>query len=431
MTNPIDLKSSDARLEEPKTVNEVVMNPSIVIVGTLDTKGDEVGYLKELIQAENCSTIVMDVGTLNPPTITPDISRERIASAGGDTSERLAEQNSRRLSVETMIHGAAAIVKELHKDKQLSAIISVGGGTGTHMGAGVMRALPLGIPKLMVSTVASRDMSDLIGTKDITVMHSVVDILGLNPISKKILANAAAAIVGMARQTGKISSEKPIIGLTSFGFITEGAMRVKSMLEGLGYEVAPFHANGTGGMAMEDLIDQGLIDGVLDLALHEFADALYGGYCGGIGPGRLESAGNRGIPQVVAPGGLDCVVLEFASMETMPELMKGRSVFWYDFRSGVRTSREDVIRLAQTIAEKLNRSKGPVRFVVPRGGWSEADAEQCPLFDPETNELFLSEVKNLMDPRIPIVEVEAHINSEEFSRVAVEQLDELMKAAGS
>ena len=407
------------------------MNPSIVIVGTLDTKGDEVGYLKELIRAENCSTIVMDVGTLNPPTITPDISRERIAAAGGNTLERLAEQNSRRLSVETMIHGAAAIVRELQKDKQLSGIISVGGGTGTHIGAGVMRALPLGIPKLMVSTVASRDMSDLIGTKDITVMHSVVDILGLNPISKKILANAAAAIVGMARQTGKISSEKPIIGLTSFGFITEGAMRVKSMLEGLGYEVAPFHANGTGGMAMEDLIDQGLIDGVLDLALHEFADALYGGYCGGIGPGRLESAGSKGIPQVVVPGGLDCVVLEFDSIETMPEHMKGRSVFWYDFRSGVRTSREDVIRLAQTISEKLNRSKGPVRFVVPRRGWSEADSEQCPLFDPETNEAFLSELKNLMDARIPIVEVEAHINSEEFSGVAVEQLDELMKAAGS
>jgi len=407
------------------------MSPSIVIVGTLDTKGDEVGYLKELIQDQDCSTIVLDVGTLNPPTMTPDIPRERIAVEGGTSLERLVARNSRRLAIQTMIDGAGAVVKELQKNGQLSGIISVGGGTGTHIGTGIMRVLPLGIPKLMVSTVASRDMSDLIGTKDITVMHSVVDILGLNPVSKKILANAAAAIVGMARQAGKISSEKPIIGLTSFGFITEGAMRVKRKLEDLGYEVAPFHANGTGGMAMEDLIDQGLIGGVLDLALHEFADALYGGYCGGIGPGRLESAGNRGIPQVVVPGGLDCIVLEFESIETMPKHMKDRSVFWYDFRSGVRTNSEDVIHLAQTISEKLNRSKGPVRFVVPRGGWSEADSHQGPLFDPETNETFLSKLKSLMDARIPIVEVEAHINSEEFARVAVAHLDELMKAVGS
>ena len=162
-------------------------------------------------------------------------------------------------------------------------------------------------------------------------MHSVVDILGLNAVSRKILSNAAFAISGMAKHAGEIRPEKPIIGLTSFGFITEGAMHVKGMLERLGYEVAPFHANGTGGMAMEDLVNQGLISGVLDFALHEFADQLYGGYCGNIGPERLESAARKGIPQVVVPGGLDCIVLEFDSVETMPLEFRDRNVFWYSF----------------------------------------------------------------------------------------------------
>lgn len=406
------------------------MSPSIVIVGTLDTKGDEVGYLKELIQDEDCSTIVLDVGTLNPPTMTPDIPRERIAVEGGTSLERLVARNSRRLAIQTMIDGAGAVVKDLHKNGQLSAIISVGGGTGTHIGTGIMRALPLGIPKLMVSTVASRDMSDLIGTKDITVMHSVVDILGLNPVSKKILANAAAAIVGMARQAGKISSEKPIIGLTSFGFITEGAMRVKRKLEDLGYEVAPFHANGTGGMAMEDLINQGLIKGVLDFALHEFADQLYQGYCGKIGPARLTSAGQKGIPQVVVPGGLDCVVLEFNSVETMPPQFRNRKVFWYDFRSGIRTSREDVVALAKTISDKLNQATGPTTFMIPLKGWSEADAQKAPLYEPETNQLFVSEIKSKLDSRIKVIEVEAHINDEEFASAAVAELHEIMENRG-
>jgi uncharacterized protein (UPF0261 family) len=407
------------------------VEPTVAIIATLDTKGEEVSYLRDLIHQDECSTIVMDVGTLNPPTITPDISRTQVIEAAGLGSEILEGRNDRRASVQAVIQGASAVVVRLHEQSRLSAIISVGGGTGTHIGMSVMRCLPLGVPKLMVSTVASRDMSQLVGTKDIAVLHSVTDILGLNPISKRILKNAAAAVAGMALKAGPITSDKPIIGLTSFGFITEGAMNVKRMLEETGYEVAPFHANGTGGMAMEDLIDQGLIDGVLDFALHEFSDALYNGYCGGIGPGRLESAGKKGIPQVVVPGGLDCIVLEFDSIETMPSHMKGRNVFWYDFRSGVRTDRQDMIRLARTIGEKLNRSKGPVRFVVPRLGWSEADCSEGPLFDPETNDIFVSELKSVLDSRIPVIEVAAHINSEEFTAIAVSHLHELMKSSST
>jgi len=403
------------------------MPPNVVILGTLDTKGEEVGYLKEVIHEAGCATSIVDVGTLNPPAFHADVTREQVADAVGLTMDELAQRNDRRLAVETMIEGASAILGELHRQGKVSGIISVGGGTGTHIGTGVMRSLPLGVPKLMVSTVASRDMSRLIGTKDITVMHSVTDILGLNAISRKILSNAAAAIAGMAANAGAIRSEKPIIGLTSFGFITEGAMRVKAMLEGLGYEVAPFHANGTGGMAMEDLVEQGLISGALDFALHEFADEMYGGYCGDIGPGRLEAAGKRGIPQVVVPGGLDCIVLEFNSLETMPAQVKGRKVFWYDFRSGVRTSREDMARLATKIAGKLNRATGPTSFMIPLGGWSEADAPGGSLFEPETNQAFMNNLKALLNGSVEVIEVDAHINDEEFSRAVALKLDSMMK----
>jgi uncharacterized protein (UPF0261 family) len=407
------------------------MPNNVVIIGTLDTKGQEVEFLRESIIGHQCVPIVLDVGILNPPTTVADILRERVALAGGSNLEELLRRKDRRLAVQTMILGAAELLRGLNKQDELSGIIAIGGGTGTHIGMGVMRTLPLGLPKLMVSTVASRDMSNLIGTKDITVMHSVVDILGLNAVSKKILSNAAAAIAGMAKQGGKISSDKPIIGLTSFGFITQGAMRVKTMLEGLGYEVAPFHANGTGGMAMEDLIDQGLISGVMDLALHEFADALYGGYCGDIGPGRLESAGRIGLPQLVVPGGLDCIVLEFNSVETMPPDLRDRKVFWYDFRSGVRTNREDMARLAATISGKLNRANGPTRVMIPMKGFSEADAIGAPLYEPITNQAFLSALKSGLNPEIEVIEVNAHINDAEFAEAAVSTLNSMMRGTVS
>lgn len=402
------------------------MQPTVVIAGTLDTKGQEIGYVKQLIEDTGCFTLILDVGILRPPEIPSDISREQVASAGGVHLRELLKRGDRRLAVQTMTQGAAKIVKDLHRQGLVSGILALGGGTGTHIGTGIMRSLPLGMPKVMLSTVASRDMRDLIGTKDITMMHSVMDILGLNPLSKKILANAAAAVAGMVGSPVRINRERPVIGLTSFGFITEGAMLVKKMLEDKGYDVAPFHANGTGGMAMEDLIDQGLIQGVLDFALHEFSDELYNGYCSGIGPDRMETAGRLGIPQVVVPGGLDCIVLEFDSPDTMPERFRGRKVFWYDFRSGVRTTTEDLVRLGRTVAGKLNRAAGPTTVVIPTKGWSEADAVGEPLYEPETNQVFVSELKALLGSHIKMVQTDFHINDTEFARLVVSELHEAM-----
>jgi uncharacterized protein (UPF0261 family) len=361
------------------------MARAVVVIGTLDTKGEEVAYLRQQIEARGHSTLVID--------------------------------------------GASRAVEELQVAGRLGGAVALGGGTGTHIGAGVLRTLPLGVPKLMLSTVASRDMSETIGTKDITMMHSVIDMVGLNAVSKRILDNAAGAIVGMVEGDTGLNATRPLIGVTSFGFCTAGAMHVRACLERRGYEMVAFHANGTGGMAMEDLVDQGLLAGVLDFATHEFADHLHDGYCGGIGPGRLESAGRKGIPQVVVPGGLDCIVLEFDSPETMPEQFKGRKVFWYDFRSGVRTSAEELISLAQTIAGKLNRATGPVNVVIPMRGWSEADGVRGPLYEPETNRVFIDELSYLLRPDIPVVEVDAHINDPTFAEAAVSALDALMSIA--
>ncbi|HMK34518.1 MAG TPA: Tm-1-like ATP-binding domain-containing protein [Desulfomonilaceae bacterium] len=402
------------------------MPATVAIVATLDTKGDEVAFLKERISRENCSCVVVDVGILRPPTLSADITRDQVARAGGISLSELLRKGDRRLAVETMTQGAARLMRDLLAAGKLSGIVSVGGGTGTHMGTGVMRGLPLGVPKLMVSTVASRDMSALVGTKDITMMHSVIDILGLNAVSRKLLENAAAAIAGMARNSTEIVADKPIVGLTSFGFVTQGAMQVKGLLEEKGYDVAPFHANGTGGMAMEDLVEQGLISGVLDFVLHEFADQLYGGYCGAIGPGRLETAGKKGVPQLIIPGGLDCIVLEFDTPETMPPEVKGRKVFWYDFRSGVRTVEHDLIRLAQTISVKLNAAKGPTKVLIPLGGWSEADAPGGPLHDPEKNTVFTSHLKSLISSDVEILETDAHINDPDFAETAVAEFHKLM-----
>jgi uncharacterized protein (UPF0261 family) len=403
------------------------MTGSILVIGTLDTKGDEIGYLREQIVQRGHKVIVMDVGSLGEPTSQADVTRQEVAAAGGSSLDELRAGGDRRQAVQVMTEGAVRIAQELHQAGRLSGVIAVGGGTGTHIGTGVMRALPLGVPKLMVSTVASRDMSQEVGTHDITMMHSVVDMLGLNAVSRKLLANAAGAIVGMVDTEVGLALSRPLVGLTVFGFCTEGAMHVKPLLEARGYEMVAFHANGTGGMAMEDLIEQGLLSGVIDFATHEFADQLYNGYCGGIGPGRLEAAGRRGIPQVVVPGGLDCIVLEFDSPETIPPQFRGRKIFWYDFRSGVRTSAEEMGVLARTISDKLNRARGPVKMVIPLRGWSEADGEGASLHEPEINAVFVEEMKRRLDSRIELVEVDAHINEPRFAEAVVRVFDALMQ----
>ncbi|NIN66949.1 MAG: UPF0261 family protein [Anaerolineae bacterium] len=399
---------------------------AIVIVGTLDTKGEEVEYLKASIENRGLRTIVVDVGVLDEPMTPADITRERIAEAGGVRLEELVSGGDRRRAVQLMMKGAGGTIRRLHEAGEVAGVVGLGGGTGTHIGAGVLRTLPLGVPKLLISTVASRDMSEVIGTSDIAVMHSVIDMVGLNTVSKKILDNAAGAIVGMVEGEVPLEAGTPLIGVTSFGFCTTGAMHVRTALEKRGYEMVAFHANGIGGMAMEDLVEQGLLSAVLDFATHEFADHLHDGYCGNIGPTRLEAAGKAGIPQVVVPGGLDCIVLEFDSPETIPLQFQDRKIFWYDFRSGIRTSPEEMRILADTIAGKLNKARGPVKVLIPIRGWSEADCEDGPLYEPETNQAFVDGLTRLLRSDIPVLLVDAHINDPAFAEATVRALHELM-----
>jgi uncharacterized protein (UPF0261 family) len=289
-----------------------------------------------------------------------------------------------------------------------------------------MRVLPLGVPKVMVSTVASRNMADIVGTKDITMMHSVADILGINSILGNILDKAAGAICGMVESGWKPKEQKKRIALTMFGFITPAAEAVKKRLESMGYEVIAFHANGTGGMAMEELAREGHLDGILDLATHELADELKGGYCAGIGPERLEPAPGRAIPRLVVPGGLDCAVLEFTRHD-IPDELQNRKIFFYDFRSAIRLDKEETRYLATQIVEKVNRAPETTKILIPTRGWSEADHEGGPLHDPAMRDLFIEAFSQELDPRIEMKVVDLHINDPSFAKIAAVLMDAMLR----
>lgn len=405
------------------------MPPTIAVVGTLDTKHREFAFLKQSIEQQGCKTILVDLGVFDQFLLEPDITRHQVASSIGLTIDEILRKKDRSFAVHSMTKGGAKLVGDLFRREPFSAIVALGGGTGTHITAGVIQALPTGIPKLIVSTVASRDMRPVIGSKDITLMHSVSDIAGLNFVTKGTIAYAAAAIVAMANNQRVPAPSNQVIGMTSYGPLNECASFAFAEMEKLGYEVVPFHAIGPGSVAMEDLVEQGAIQGVLDLSLHEFVDALHGGYCGAIGPTRLEKPGCKGIPHVILPGGLDMVVFECTSLEGFPPALRQRTFLAHDFRSFVRTTPEDMVALARIIADKLNRAQAPPTLVIPSKGWSKADGEGRPFFDPDTNRAFVKEVKSLLDRKVKVVEVDAHINDDQCARVAVEELHRLMLSA--
>jgi len=393
----------------------------IVVIGTYDTKAEEHIFLHKGIKQRGHTSITINVGTGGPcpATVDYDLYPEVLGSSPESCK-------SRDQAIREMITMASGLVQRLHREHGISGIISAGGGSGTHIAASIMRALPMGIPKLIVSTVASRDMKPVIGTKDITIMHSVVDLLGINSVSGRVLDKAAAAICAMAESQWEPRETKSRIALTLFGFITPAAEFARRELENMGYEVVPFHANGTGGMAMEALAREGYFEGILDLATHELADELKNGYCSGIGPDRLEPITSpQPIPRLVIPGGLDCAVLEF-TRDTVPEEYKARKIFYYDFRSAVRLSREETTVVAEQLAEKLSKAPNYCKVLIPLHGCSEADKEGAPLFDPKLNALFVQILKNRLGGIIEIKEAPYHINDPAFARVAAEILHNMI-----
>ena len=402
------------------------MKKKVVIVGTLDTKGEEFLFLKERIEQAGAQTFVINTGIIGEPFFKADINNHTVANAAGETINKLKEVNDRGYNIDVMMRGAAEIVSKLYEKGEVSGIVSMGGTAGTTIGTHVMQALPVGLPKLQVSTVASGDTRPYVGAKDITMMYSVVDIAGLNKISKTIISNAAFAIAGMALNNYEDNEkEKVLIGATMFGVTTPCVTAAREYLESKDYEVLVFHATGTGGQSMEALIEGGFIKGVLDLTTTEWCDELVGGVLNA-GPHRLEAAGKMGIPQIVSTGALDMV--NFGPMDTVPDKFKNRILYKHNPTiTLMRTTVEENIELGKIIAEKLNMAKGPTVLMLPLKGVSLYDQQGHSFYGPEQAKALFSTLKKNIDANVvELVEMENAINDEDFALTAAKKLEKLM-----
>lgn len=396
------------------------MAATILLVGTLDTKGEEYAYVRELIEARGHDVLVMDLGILGEPALAADIEADEVARAGGSTLAALRAQADRGTAVDVMLAGARALTPELYADGRFQGVLGLGGGGGTTMITAAMRELPVGVPKLMVSTMASGNAAPYVDVKDVTMMYSVVDIAGLNPISRRVLANAAGAICGMVEQHTPAAVDRPLIGATMFGVTTPCVDAARRLLEDAGYSVLVFHATGSGGRAMEGLIDDGHFAAVLDVTTTEWCDEVVGGVLSA-GPDRLSAAGRSGVPQVVSVGALDMV--NFGAVETMPEEFRGRTLYRHNPTvTLMRTTAAECSEIGRRIALQLNAARGPVVLVLPLRGVSMIDAEGQPFHDPEADEALFAALREHVGPDVRIVEVDAHINDPRFAQTLVAEL---------
>jgi len=403
---------------------------TVVLIGTLDTKGYEYDYVRSRVRERGLDVVLVDVGVLAPPLVAPDIHRDEVARAVGADARALAAAGDRGAAVETMARGAAEVVKRLHAEGQLDAILGLGGSGGSTLITHAMRQLPVGVPKLMVSTVASGDTRPYVGAVDITMMYSVVDIAGLNGLSKRILSNAAGAIAGMA--TAAVPREgggKTLVGATMFGVTTPCVTAARERLEELGYEVLVFHATGTGGQSMEALVDGGFLAGVLDITTTELADDLVGGVFSA-GPDRLETAGIHGLPQVVSLGALDMV--NFGPMDTVPSQFKNRLLYKHNATvTLMRTTPEENTELGRRIARKLNGARGPVILYIPLKGVSAIDVEGQPFYDPAADAALVAALRETLDPHVEVREMNTDINDPAFARAMADALHELYQGGAA
>jgi uncharacterized protein (UPF0261 family) len=404
------------------------MPMSVLLIGTLDTKGTEVAYLRELLEAAGVSVRVVDAGVLGSPPFEPGITRAEVFRAAGTTLEAVQAANDRGQAVALAAKGVAKIAAELHQQGQLSGILSLGGSAGTTIGSAAMRSVPVGVPKLMVSTLASGQVQPYVGTRDVMMMYSVVDIAGLNRISRLVLGNAAAAMVGMVTARNRSlppDANKPLIAATMFGVTTPCVEAARKQLESAGYEVLVFHATGTGGRTMEELIRDGLIAGVLDITTTELADELAGGVLSA-GPDRLTAAALKKVPQVISVGALDMV--NFGPPETVPEKYKSRRFYQHNPTvTLMRTTPEEMDRLGKEIAEKASAAGGPTAVLLPLRGVSAIDAEGKPFWDPQADAALFQSIRNWISPTVERVELDLHINDPAFAAACVGKLLELMR----
>ena len=396
------------------------MAKTVGIVGTLDTKGMEFQFIKEQIEASGTSTCVVNTGIIGEPPFAPDVSAGEVAAAAGTSLQALQDGGDRGVAVAAMAKGAAKIIAQLQSDGKIDGVISLGGSAGTTIGTTAMRAVPVGVPKIMVSTLASGDTSPYVDTKDVSMMYSVVDIAGINSLSRQILANAAGAIVGMVNAEVPAAEDKPLIGATMFGVTTPCVTKARELLEAAGYEVLVFHATGAGGRAMEDLVKGGFIVGVLDATTTELADELVGGVLSA-GPDRLEAAGDLGVPQVVAPGALDMV--NFGPPDTVPEQFKDRTFYQHNPTvTLMRTTVEENAELGKIMGRKLSQAKGPTTVIIPKQGVSAIDQEGQPFYSAEAEAAWIENLKANLGDNVTLIEMDNHINDDAFATKLVETL---------
>jgi len=400
---------------------------TVVVVATLDTKGEEAGFVRDEIAQWGLQTILIDPGVLGGPSVEPDITREEVAEAAGTTLDTMVERGEKGHAIAKQTEGLCEIVQELYAEGQLDGIIGLGGGQGTSIGTAAMRSLPVGVPKLMLSPIASGlfQFGPYVGTRDICMMHSITDILGINVISRPILRNAANAIAGMTLRRGKDESDdRPSVAVTMLGITTPCVMQTKERLSEKGYEVVPFHANGTGGPAMEELIAAGKFVGLIDLSTHEVIDHLNGGLAGA--RGRLEVLSRYEIPAVVSVGGNDYVLFE--SVEKAPETYKDRPHMVHNAQmTTFLPTPEEMRESARTMVPRLNRALGPTLVVIPRQGFSDPNQEGRELWDPQANRAMMDELQEGLNEDVPAVLVDAHINDPRFAEIIATSMERLLE----
>ena len=398
---------------------------TIAVLGTFDTKGEEHRYVADRIREHGHSVLLIDVGTLGPATLEAEISREEVAREAGADLAAVVARRDRGEAVALMTRAAPLVLARLQREGRIDGVISLGGGGGTAICTSAMRALPVGFPKLMVSTLASGNTAPYVGVKDIVMMPSVVDVAGINRLSRVILAQAAGAICGMVSARPPEAVLKPVIVASQFGNTTACVTRAREILEAAGYEVMIFAATGTGGRTLESLVESGLVSGVLDITTTEWADELVGGVLNA-GPTRCEAAARAGVPAIVTPGCLDMV--NFGEPATVPARFADRRFYHHNAQvTLMRTNPEECAQLGRILAEKCNLSKGPIRVFIPLRGISVISAPGQPFHWPEADAALFDAWKSNLRQDIPVTEYDGNINDPEFARLCAEGLLALMR----
>ena len=400
------------------------MKKTVLLIVTLDTKAEEALFLKKVLKRQGLNVLIMDVGVFPSPAV-GDITREEVATAAGEQIEKVIQTKDKEKAIRTMMRGARTLTESLYRQGRIHGALSIGGAQGTLIGTSAMKGLPVGVPKLMLSTVASgkRVFEDYVGTNDMTLMHSVVDFFGLNGILKQVLSNAAGALAGMVKLEKVRPEKKKKVAITIYGTTTPAGRLIVSLLEKAGYEVIAFHPNGIGGMAMERMIREGNFSGIIDLTTHELVDELAGGdhACG---PHRLEAASEMKIPQIVVPGSIDYIVK--GRFETLTPSLKRRTTMMHNPEmTFVKTSVKEMAELGRIIAHKLNRSKGNTIVMIPTKGFSYPNDRGRPLYNPQGCRAFAESLRKEIKPAILVKEFPWHINDETFGREVVREFQRL------